>query len=89
MHGTLLALTLAAYLLTPSSFLSRLWNLTSGRPEAPASKTLGKEGPRLDPSGVTVSSHASEEGPGLDPDGAKARTHASDAGPGLDPSGHS
>jgi hypothetical protein len=87
MHGTLLALTLAVYLLTPSSFLARLWNLASGRTEAPASTNLHKEGPGLDPSGATV--HASDAGPGLDPYGAKAESHASDAGPGLDPSGHS
>jgi hypothetical protein len=89
MHGTLLALTLAAYLLTPSSFLARFWNLASGRPEAPTSKTLGKEGPGLDPYGAKVQSHASDAGPGLDPDGAKARTQATEGGPGLDPSGHS
>jgi hypothetical protein len=89
MHGTLLALTLAAYLLTPSSFLARFWNLASGRPEAPTSKTLGKEGPGLDPYGAKAQTRASDAGPGLDPSGTTARSQATDAGPGLDPYGHS
>jgi hypothetical protein len=67
MRTSLLALILATYLLTPSSFLSRLWNLASGRAEAPASTHLYKEGPGLDPSGATA--RASDEGPGLDPNG--------------------
>jgi len=69
MHGTLLALTLAAYLLAPSSFLARLWDLPSGPAKAPASPHLQKEGPGLDPSGITASTPTREEGPGLDPDG--------------------
>lgn len=69
MHGTLLALTLAAYLLAPSSFLDRLWHLTSGPAKAPASSNLQKEGPGLDPNGITVAAPRAEEGPGLDPDG--------------------
>src|SRR5436305_1701136 len=54
MHGTLLALTLAAYLLAPSSLLSRLWHLASGPAKAPASSALQKEGPGWDPSGLTA-----------------------------------
>ncbi len=69
MHGTLLALTLAAYLLAPSSFLARLWHLTSGPSKAPASTNLQKEGPGLDPSGLTVTKPTMEGGPGLDPNG--------------------
>ncbi len=67
MHGTLLALTLAAYLfaMDPSGVLARLW----GRSATPASATLEKEGPGLDPSGAKTPAHASEAGPGLDPSG--------------------
>jgi hypothetical protein len=67
MHGTLFALTLAAYLFAtdPSGVLARLW----GRAEAPASTTLEKEGPGLDPDGAKAPVHASEAGPGLDPSG--------------------
>jgi hypothetical protein len=89
MRTPLLALILATYLLTPSSFLSRLWNLASGRAEAPASTHLYKEGPGLDPSGAKALTHASEEGPGLDPNGGRTRSQATEGGPGLDPSGHS
>lgn len=67
MHGIFLALTLTAYLMTPASFLARLWNLPSGYAEAPASVTLDKEGPGLDPSGATTPT--TEAGPGLDPFG--------------------
>jgi hypothetical protein len=69
MHGTLLALTLAAYLLAPSSFLNRLWHLTSGPAEAPASTHLQKAGPGLDPFGITATNPTTEGGPGLDPSG--------------------
>jgi hypothetical protein len=69
MHGTLLALTLAAYLLAPSSVLSRLWNLASGTGEASAPAIQEKEGPGLDPSGATTPAPATEAGPGLDPFG--------------------
>jgi hypothetical protein len=69
MHGTLLALTLAAYLLSPSSFLARLRDLTSGPAKAPASTILEKAGPGLDPSGVTATAPSTEAGPGLDPNG--------------------
>jgi hypothetical protein len=69
MHGTLLALTLAAYLLAPSSFLDRLWHLTSGPAKAPASTPLQKEGPGWDPSGFTVTAPTTEAGPGWDPSG--------------------
>jgi hypothetical protein len=69
MHGILLALTLAAYLLAPSSVLDRLWHLTSGPAKAPASRDLEKAGPGLDPSGLTATAPRTEEGPGLDPDG--------------------
>jgi hypothetical protein len=86
MHRTLFALTLAAYLLAPSSFFARLRNLVSGPVQAYSSRTLDKAGPGLDPSG---SSHATEEGPGLDPDGATARTPTTEEGPGLDPYGRS
>jgi hypothetical protein len=67
MHGTLLALALAAYLLAPASFLARLWALPSEY--AAASPTLEKEGPGLDPSGATATAPTTEEGPGLDPNG--------------------
>jgi hypothetical protein len=67
MHGTILALILAAYLLAPSSLLSRIWNLAAGTAEAPAPTTGEKEGPGLDPDGVTVTAPATEAGPGLDP----------------------
>lgn len=70
MHGFLLALTLAAYLLAPSSFLTRLWSLPSGRSEAPASKPiLEKGGPGLDPDGFTGQTTKTDAGPGLDPSG--------------------
>ena len=70
MHGTLLALTLAAYLLAPASFLTRMWaGFPSEHPEAPASLTLDKEGPGLDPSGATPPARTTEAGPGLDPFG--------------------
>jgi hypothetical protein len=70
MHGTILALTLAAYLLTPSSLLSRLWNLAGGTGDALAPTAIQeKAGPGLDPSGVTVPALAPEAGPGLDPFG--------------------
>jgi hypothetical protein len=69
MHGTLLALTLAAYLLSPSSLLARLWDLASGPAKAPASTNLQKEGPGWDPSGLTVIPPPGEGGPGLDPNG--------------------
>lgn len=69
MHGTLLALTLVAYLLAPSSFLARLWHLASGPAKAPASTNLQKEGPGLDPSGITSTTPTTEGGPGLDPNG--------------------
>jgi hypothetical protein len=69
MHGTLLALTLAAYLLAPSNPLARLWNLASGPAKAPASRSLQKEGPGLDPFGLTATAPKTEEGPGLDPSG--------------------
>jgi hypothetical protein len=69
MHGILLALTLAAYLLAPSSPLARLWDLASGPAKAPASRALEKAGPGLDPFGVTATTPATEEGPGLDPSG--------------------
>jgi len=69
MHGTLLALTLAAYLLAPSSLLSRLWDLASGPAKAPASRALQKEGPGWDPSGLTAAAPPAEGGPGLDPFG--------------------
>ena len=67
MHGILLALTLAAFLLAPGSFLARLWALPSGH--APASPTLEKEGPGLDPDGAPAPAPTTEEGPGLDPFG--------------------
>lgn len=60
MHGILLALTLAAYLLAP---------FASGPAKAPASRALQKEGPGLDPSGLTATAPTTEEGPGLDPNG--------------------
>ena len=70
MHRTLFALTLVAYLLASSSFFARLRDLASTPREAQSSKSLEKEGPGLDPSGATASSHASvEAGPGLDPSG--------------------
>jgi hypothetical protein len=69
MHGILLALTLAAYLLAPSSHLTRLWNLASGPAKAPASRALEKEGPGLDPFGLAANAPATEGGPGLDPNG--------------------
>lgn len=69
MHGTFLALTLAAYLLAPSSLLARFWNFSSGPAKAPAATSLQKEGPGLDPSGVKATAHAIEAGPGLDPSG--------------------
>ena len=69
MHGILLALALAAYLLAPSSPFVRLWDLASGPAKAPASRALEKEGPGLDPSGVMAKAPSVEEGPGLDPDG--------------------
>jgi hypothetical protein len=66
MHGILLALTLAAYLLTPSSHLT--WDL-AGPAKAPASRALEKEGPGLDPFGLTANAPTTEAGPGWDPDG--------------------
>jgi hypothetical protein len=69
MHGILLALTLAAYLLAPSSRLARLWDLASGPAKAPASRALEKEGPGLDPFGLTATPPPTKGGPGLDPDG--------------------
>jgi hypothetical protein len=69
MHGTILALILASYLLAPSSLLSRLRNLASGTGEAPAPAIQVKEGPGLDPLGVKVTAPAPEAGPGLDPFG--------------------
>ena len=69
MHATLLTLTLAAYLLAPSSLFARLWHLASGRAEAPASTALEKAGPGLDPNGVTATTPTTDAGPGLDPDG--------------------
>jgi hypothetical protein len=69
MHGILLALLLAASLLSPSSPLARLWDLASGPAKAPASRALEKAGPGLDPSGLTVTASPIEGGPGLDPDG--------------------
>lgn len=85
MHGTLLAVTLAAYLLAPSSLFGRLWNLTFG--SAPTTTTLHKEGPGLDPYGVRATSPRTDEGPGLDPSGITATSPATEAGPGLDPYG--
>jgi hypothetical protein len=61
MHGILLALALAASLLAPSSPLVRLWD--------PASTTLQKAGPGLDPFGITATTPPAEGGPGLDPNG--------------------
>jgi hypothetical protein len=69
MHGILLALTLAAYLLAPSSPLARLWDLASGPAKAPASRNLEKADPGLDPDGLTVTVPPAEGGPGLDPNG--------------------
>jgi hypothetical protein len=69
MHRTLFALTLAAYLLAPSSLFVRFLDLGSGRTEAPASTSRAKEGPGLDPSGITATAPPTDEGPGLDPDG--------------------
>jgi hypothetical protein len=69
MHGTLLALTLAAYLLSPSSFLARLWDLASGPAKAPTPRALQKAGPGLDPFGITATAPTTEGGPGLDPNG--------------------
>jgi len=69
MHGIFLALTLAAYLLAPSSPFVRLWDLASGPAKAPASRALQKEGPGLDPFGITATAPPAEEGPGLDPSG--------------------
>lgn len=67
MHRTLFALVLAAYLFAtdPSGVLARFW----GRGEAPASTTLEKAGPGLDPNGAAAPARATEEGPGLDPSG--------------------
>ncbi len=65
MHGILLALTLAASLLAPTSFLARLWDFPSGH--SAASPILDKEGPGLDPSGATTPTN--DAGPGLDPSG--------------------
>jgi hypothetical protein len=87
MHATLLALTLAAYLLAPGSFLARLWTLSSGH--AAASPTLDKAGPGLDPDGAPAPAPTTKEGPGLDPFGVTAPAPTTEAGPGLDPSGHS
>ena len=85
MHRTLFALVLAAYLFAtdPSGVLARFW----GRGEAPASTTLEKAGPGLDPNGAAV--YTREAGPGLDPDGAAAPARAKEEGPGLDPDGRS
>jgi hypothetical protein len=69
MHGILLALTLAAYLLAPSSPFVRLWDLASGPAKAPASRALEKAGPGLDPFGLTATAPPAEGGPGLDPSG--------------------
>jgi len=66
MHGTLVALVLTAYLLASSGVFARLWNLP---PEPSAPQTLEKEGPGLDPNGITVTVPPAEAGPGLDPDG--------------------
>jgi hypothetical protein len=68
MHGILLALTLSAYLLAPSGFLARFWNPAPKPAKAPAATTLEKEGPGLDPSGITAPA-ITDEGPGLDPFG--------------------
>ena len=69
MHGIFLALTLAAYLLAPSSPLARLWDLASGPAKAPASRALEKAGPGLDPFGITATAPTTEAGPGWDPNG--------------------
>jgi hypothetical protein len=71
MHRTLSAVALAAFLLSPSSLLDRLWDLVSGPAPAHVSPTRRvKEGPGLDPNGgITATPPTTEAGPGLDPFG--------------------
>ena len=68
MPSTLLALTLAAFLMAPASFLVRIWDLPSGHPTASPS-LLDKEGGTCDPDGLTAASPGSDAGAGWDPSG--------------------